>query len=134
MKKLFHINRVVIENFFSLSILNALNVLLPLITLPYLTRVVGIDKYGLYYYVYTLIQTLIIISSYGFNFSATKIISQNRDNKDYVNRVYNAVIGCKAIISVIIVLVVLSLSCLLLDSSELLLMFEIGRASCRERV
>lgn len=126
MKKLFHINRVVIENFFSLSILNALNVLLPLITLPYLTRVVGIDKYGLYYYVYTLIQTLIIISSYGFNFSATKIISQNRDNKDYVNRVYNAVIGCKAIISVIIVLVVLSLSCLLLDSSELLLMFVLG--------
>ena len=67
-----------------------------------------------------------MISSYGFNFSATKIISQNRDNKDYVNRVYNAVIGCKAIISVIIVLVVLSLSCLLLDSSELLLMFVLG--------
>lgn len=40
----------VIENFFSLSILNALNVLLPLVTLPYMLHVVGKANYGAYSY------------------------------------------------------------------------------------
>lgn len=39
--------RRIFHNFLSLSTLGALNVLLPLITLPYLVRVLGPEKYGI---------------------------------------------------------------------------------------
>ena len=91
-----------IENIFSLSILNGLNVLLPLVTLPYILNVVGKANYGVYSYTYVIVQYVILFSTYGFNFSATKQISQCRDDGELVSRIYNSVIACKAIIAVLI--------------------------------
>ena len=91
-----------IENFFSLSILNGLNVLLPLVTLPYILGVVGKANYGAYSYVYVVVQYVILFSTYGFNFSATKRISQCRDDREAVSRIYNAVIASKALIAVVL--------------------------------
>ena len=65
-----------LESFCSLSILNILNLILPLITLPYLVHVIGIEKYGIYSFAYAIIQYILLISTYGFNLSATKLISE----------------------------------------------------------
>lgn len=94
--------RQLIENFFSLSILNALNVVLPLLTLPYILHVVGKANYGAYSYVYAIVQYVILFSTYGFNFSATKQISQNRDDVVAVTRIYNAVTACKGLIALVL--------------------------------
>ena len=112
--------RQVIENFFSLSILNALNVLLPLVTLPYILHVVGKANYGAYSYVYTVLQYVIMFSTYGFNFSATKQISLCRDDKEAVSRIYNAVIACKGVIAIL-------LSVLLFLSSRIVFKDEAGQ-------
>ena len=116
----------IIENFFSLSILNALNVLLPLITLPYILHVVGKANYGAYSYVYTVLQYVILFSTYGFNFSATKQISQCRDDKDAVSRIYNAVIACKGIIAVVLSLLLLLFSRIVFKDDLGVLMFLYG--------
>ena len=100
----------VIENFFSLSILNALNVALPLVTLPYILHVVGKANYGVYSYVYAVVQYVILFSTYGFNFSATKQISQCRDDKQMVTRIYSAVTACKGLIAIVLSVVLLLLS------------------------
>lgn len=91
--------KTIIESFFSLSILNGLNVFLPLVTLPYILRVIGASNYGIYSFTYILIQYAVIITSYGFNFSATKQISQNRDNLTALTRIYNSVIVSKLILA-----------------------------------
>lgn len=112
----------IIENFFSLSVLNGLNVLLPLVTLPYILHVVGKANYGAYSYVYAVIQYVILFSTYGFNFSATKQISQCRDDNDVVSRIYNAVIACKGFIAVVLsVLLMLSYRLVFKDETGLLM-------------
>lgn len=69
-----------IDNIFSLSLLNCINMLMPLVTLPYLVKVIGLSNYGAYSIVMAIVQYIILFSSYGFNFSTTKQISQNREN------------------------------------------------------
>lgn len=126
MKQNLHKNRQLIENFFSLSVLNALNVLLPLITLPYILYVIGKGNYGAYSYIYTIIQYVILFSTYGFNFSATKQISQCRDNAEAVSRIYSAVTAGKAVIAVALILLLLLFSNFVLKDSAGVLMFLYG--------
>ena len=118
--------RQLVENFFSLSILNALNVLLPLVTLPYILHVVGKVNYGAYSYVYAVLQYVILFSTYGFNFSATKQISQCRDDSEAVSRIYNAVIACKGIIAVVLIVLLLLFSRLVFKNDVGVLMFLYG--------
>lgn len=116
----------IIENFFSLSILNGLNVLLPLITLPYILRVIGAEKYGMYVYVYVVVQYIVLVATYGFNFSATKQISQSRDDLKYVNNVYNSVIFSKLIIAAFVSAIVFVFSSWIFSSDIEKTMFLLG--------
>lgn len=113
-------------NFLYLSILNALNVLLPLITLPYLMRTVGKANYGIYSYVYMILQYVILFATYGFNFSATKQISQYRNDKEKVNVIYNSVIASKLIIGVSSIILILIFSRFVFKDEQAPIMFLFG--------
>ena len=118
--------RQVIENFFSLSVLNAVNIVLQLVTLPYILGVVGKANYGIYAYVFMVIQYIILFSTYGFNYSATKQISQLRDDNSAVTRIYNAVIGCKTLIALVLVVAVVACSRWVFEESIGFEMFLLG--------
>lgn len=114
------------ESYLSLSTLSMIESLLPLITLPYILRVIGTANYGVYSYILVIIQYAQILNAYGFNFSATKQISQNRDDKERVNQIYSAVISCRLILFVLSAVIVLLLSPILLTTTEQLYMFLMG--------
>lgn len=119
-------HKSLVESFFSLSILNGLNVLLPLITLPYILRVVGASNYGVYAFVYALVQYVSLVNTYGFNYSATKQASQCRNEKDQLNKIYNAIIACRLILAFGAIILFLSLSPWLLETRDKMLMFWMG--------
>ena len=100
-------HRQIVENFFSLSILNGLNILLPLITLPYLVRVLGPEKYGTISFVLVIMQYITLLSNYGFTYSATRLISQNRNDLNKVSVYYNSIIHIKILISFIVLLILM---------------------------
>ena len=101
---------IVIRNFAYLSILKGLDIGLPLLIIPYLTHVLGTSYFGKYSFVLATIQTINIFTSYGYFFSATKKISQNRDDKHVVSQIMNAVFAGRFIVATFIVVLVVILS------------------------
>jgi len=99
--------RVLIENFFSLSVLNIINYLFPLILIPYLTRVLGVEKYGLYAFAFAIINYFVMLVNYGFDFSATKQVAIIRDDKVTLNKLFSTVTTVRIILAAISVLFLL---------------------------
>lgn len=87
--------KVLVENFLSLVLVQIANYLLPLVTLPYLARVIGVEKFGVISFANAVITYFIILTTFGFNFSAPREISVIRDNKEKLREVFWCVLYSK---------------------------------------
>ena len=99
--------KTLVENFFSLAVLQGVNYLLPLITLPYLVRVLGPEKYGLVMFAQAFLQYFVVLTDYGFDISATREISLHRQDKQKTAEIFSAVILIKLLLMVLSFLVLL---------------------------
>lgn len=98
----------VFKNFFALSILQGTNFLIPLIIMPYLINTVGVDGYGIVGFVHAIMIYFISLTDYGFNVSATRDVSVNRDNHDYISSIFNKVFVTKMLLLLLsLILIVL---------------------------
>lgn len=89
------------ENFVSLTTVQVATYLLPLITVPYLVRVLGVDKFGLVAFAQATIHFFVILVDFGFNLSATREIARHRDDVDALSRIVSSVFLIKtALLSV----------------------------------
>lgn len=111
-------DNLLLKNIFNLSILHAVNYLLPIITIPYLIRVLGTTNYGLVVMASSLMGVLIIINDYGFNYTATKSISVNRNNKIQIDAIFNSVMGVKYLLLIFLSITLLILSSLIQTLSD----------------
>ena len=78
----------IIDNFTSLSVLQAANYLFPLIVLPYVVRILGPEKYGLVQFAAALNIYFLIICDYGFNLSGTRAVSVHRAEKETLSQIF----------------------------------------------
>ncbi|WP_040975777.1 oligosaccharide flippase family protein [Necropsobacter massiliensis] len=88
-------------NFFSLTILQMVNYVLPLLTLPYLVRVLDVGTYGLVMFAQSFIIFFNILVDFGFNLSATKDVSIYRDDRVKLTEVYSSVMIIKCLLMLV---------------------------------
>jgi len=98
-----------VTNFLSLFSLKVVRFILPLMTFPYLIRVLGADKFGLIVFVQTFILYFSIFIEYGFELSATKEISVNRDDYKKVSEILSSIIFAKIFLLIISFIIFMSI-------------------------
>ena len=95
------------NNIIMLYIMNITQLILPLITLPYLTRVLSVDNYGVVSYVKSLTVYITLIIEFGFLLSGTKEIVLAKFNKQKIRNIIGTITLAKLILSIFAFLLLL---------------------------
>lgn len=91
--------RRLLGNMASLFTLQGANYALPLVTLPYLVRVLGPEKFGLIAFAQAFIQYFVVATDYGFNLSATRDVAIHREDPQKLAEIIAAVMTIKIILA-----------------------------------
>ncbi|MEF9674798.1 oligosaccharide flippase family protein [Pectobacterium aroidearum] len=76
---------------FYLYIIQIANIVLPLLTIPYFTKIFGTEYYGKLSFAIVISMVSTFIVDFGFNFSAARLIGFNKDSKDELNKIFSNV-------------------------------------------
>lgn len=97
------------ENVAALTILQLLHYATPLITMPYLVRILDPAQFGLLSFAQGIALYLSVLTDYGFDLSATRAIATNRDNLTAIAQIMWSTICAKTLLMVVCGLILLVL-------------------------
>ncbi|MGY2134516.1 flippase [Hymenobacter sp. HD11105] len=104
-------NSSLFKNFLSLSLLQAANNVLPIISIPIIVRIIGPDKFGVINFASVVMSYFILLTNYGFDLTATRAIALDRHNAQTRSHVFNEVLYAKLLlfgVSLLIFLILLN--------------------------
>lgn len=99
--------KTVTNNIIMLYIMNLTQLVLPLLTFPYLTRILSVENYGVLSYVKSLMTYIIIIIEFGFLLSGTKDIVEAKENVKKIGLIMGRITIAKIILATISFMVLL---------------------------
>jgi PST family polysaccharide transporter len=94
------------KNFFALSIWQLTNYLIPLLTIPYLIRVIGPEKFGVVSLIQAMQYFFIIFVDYGFGITTVKDLSVARQDAKQLSIIFSRTIFTKLILGIISLVIV----------------------------
>lgn len=104
--------KTLVANFGYLSLLQVAGYVFPFITIPYLSKTIGVDGYGRLAFASAVIVWIQTIVDWGFNYTATRDVARQRDDKDAVSKIFSDVLWSRLLLMGIsfLILIVLILS------------------------
>ncbi len=90
--------KVLIQNFSYLAFLQISGYIFPLITIPYLARVIGVEGFGKIAFASAIIVWFQTVADWGFNYTATRDVAKNRDNKEKVSEIFSNVLWARCLL------------------------------------
>jgi polysaccharide transporter, PST family len=102
----FHlINRLirhkVVHNAVLMYVVQFSSYIFPLIALPYLQRVLSVEKFGMVAFAQYFIWYFLTLTEYGFNLTATRAVAAVRDSPEQVNRIFSEVMAAKFLLTIV---------------------------------
>lgn len=88
-------HQTLFRNFSFLTFLQIFNLGLPLLTYPYLIRVMGVTSYGLVIFARAVIEFFIILIDFGFNVPSVRMVSIHRQDPAKLSEVVSAITTLK---------------------------------------
>lgn len=94
-------NNILFVNITSQGVVQLANYLIPLLLIPFVTRVLGADAFGKASYAQNIGVYFTLLVNYGFDYSATQVVALNKDNHAKLQSVFSTVIAFKSLLLVI---------------------------------
>ena len=98
--------------------------ILPLITAPYLARVIGATGTGLYSYSYSIANYFVLFAMLGINNYGNRKIAQVRDDKQKVSEAFWTIYTLQVIMSLLVVLIYIVYIILFLKENQMLFIIQ----------
>ena len=102
----------VVRNAMGLYVLQFGSYLLPIATIVFLARLLGPQGWGGLAFMQAFAGYVMLVVTYGFNYSATREVARHRDDPDQLSELVAGVIGAKAALTVVALVVALPVSLL----------------------
>lgn len=121
-------NKVVIQNTAMLYIMTIAKMILPLVTLPYLTRILSVSSYAVVTYVKSCMVYMQMIVDFGFLLSATKDIIQYKNNQKKISQIVGDTVAAKLMLCTVSfgVLLIMCFSIDILKENKLFSLLSFG--------
>jgi PST family polysaccharide transporter len=94
-------NNTILTNIASLGLLQMANYVIPILVIPFVVRALGADGFGKASYAQNIITYLTVLVNFGFDYSATRDIAINKNNKEAIRNIFWSVIKHKGILLII---------------------------------
>lgn len=91
------------RNIFYQIVYEILVFILPLITSPYISRVLGANNLGVYSFSYSVAYYFQLMAMLGIKYYGTRSIASVRDNKTQINEVFSSVFALHAFVALIVI-------------------------------
>ncbi len=96
--------------------IQVVNLLVQLVTLPFLVRALGLEFYGRYVFFQAISQYFILFVDFGFQLTATARVATLRDDRSALSRYFWTVQGARVLLTLAAILVAALLGALLFDT------------------
>lgn len=101
---LFKTKSIKINSIFN-AIYQILSMLVPLITAPYISRVLGPDNNGIYSYYYSIVTYFVLVATFGFADYGTKAIAEVRDDREKRSKTFFSIMANKLFLGILTIVV-----------------------------
>ncbi len=89
-----------LRNFLFLGMSQGVNLIVPILIIPYLISTVGVEKFGILALIQTISTFFAILTDYGFNITAVRELALNRHDSIKVEKIVNHVLSSKIILTI----------------------------------
>ena len=95
------------KNFLYNVVYQLLIYIFPLLTVPYISRVLGVSNIGIYSYTYSIISFFMLVAMLGINNYGNRAISRVRDDKEKTSYTFWSIYYLQILLAMIVLTVYL---------------------------